>query len=252
MPKWDANQYLKFEKQRTQPAIDLAMRIINHKPKTIVDIGCGPGNSTCVLKDLFSDSDILGIDSSANMIKKAQSEYPLIKFQVCDAQFLKGKYDLIFSNACLQWIPNHHDLIPKLMQNLNSKGLLAVQMPMNASEPLFQIIDEVADDPKWGFYNSTPDINKTLTPDEYLQILTDCCSSFEVWQTKYYHLLPDHKSLVEWVKGTRIRPYLERLDSNQCIEFENEIIQRAKQIYPVLKNGNVVLGFRRFFFTAVK
>ncbi len=113
MSDWNSTQYLKFKNERTQPAVDLAMRIKNN-PKTIVDIGCGPGNSTSVLRDIFPYADILGIDNSPNMIEKAKAEHPDISFRLCDALSLDGKYDLLFSNACLQWIPDHETLIPSL------------------------------------------------------------------------------------------------------------------------------------------
>ena len=148
MADWNSAQYLKFKNERTQPAVDLAMRIKNN-PKTIVDIGCGPGNSTKVLRDIFTDANILGIDNSPNMIEKAKSEHSDIDFDLCDALSLDGKYDLLFSNACLQWIPNHDTLIPSLMEKLNDGGILAVQVPMNGEEPLFRLIREVANESKW-------------------------------------------------------------------------------------------------------
>ena len=252
MADWNAGQYLKFRNQRTQPAVDLAVRLISSHPKTIVDIGCGPGNSTAVLKSVFPCADIVGIDNSPGMIERAQKEHPGMKFQFCEARALEGKYDLLFSNACLQWIPDHHTLIPALMDKLNEGGVLADQMPMNGEEPLFKLISEVAAEAKWGIENVKLQPNETLTPLEYFDILEDCASSFDVWETKYYHRLDNHKALVEWVKGTRLRPYLNFLGKARGEEFENAIVERAKTIYSVRKDGGVVLGFRRFFFTAEK
>lgn len=252
MSDWDALQYLKFEKQRTQPARDLLMRLQAFKPQTAADIGCGPGNSTSMLAGCFPDTRLLGIDSSENMLKTARKKYPHLTFQLCDALELEGKYDLLFSNACLQWIPNHKELIPALMNKLNKKGILAVQIPMNNEEPLFQIIKEMTAEPKWGLQNIKNQPNETLAPAEYFNILDACSSSFEIWEVKYYHNLADHRALVDWVKGTRIRPYLDYLGEERETAFENEIAMRAKNVYPVQANGNVLLGFRRFFFTAVK
>ena len=252
MSNWNSSQYLKFKKQRTQPAIDLARRIADRCPKTIVDIGCGPGNSTLVLKELFPHADILGIDPSSNMIEKAKKDHPDIAFRLCDAMALEGKYDLLFSNACLQWIPNHDILLPALMEKVKSGGVLAVQIPRNGEEPLFQLINEVAAEPRWGLRDITPPPNETLTPAEYFDILAGCSSSFDLWETKYYHQLDDHKALIEWVKGSRLRPYLAFLGEKLGAEFENELAERAKKIYPLQKSGGVILGFRRFFFTAEK
>lgn len=251
MPDWDSNLYLKFEQQRTQPAHDLALRIHSAAHNTIADIGCGPGNSTAVLKQVFPDADIVGIDSSPDMIAKASAEHPALRFCLGDASELEGKYDILFSNACLQWIPDHESLIPSLMKKLNTGGVLAVQIPMNSEEPLFKLIEETTKNPKWGFPASAFEANKTLTPSEYFDILSGCSSSFDIWETKYYHELADHTALVEWVKGTRLRPYLELLNSKQSGAFLHEITDGAKKLYPVMQNGAVLLGFRRFFFTAV-
>lgn len=250
MSSWDAGQYLKFERQRTQPAMDLAMRVRSCVPRRIADIGCGPGNSTAVLREVFPDAAILGIDSSPEMIERAHTKYPGLAFRLCDALSLEGGYDLLFSNACLQWIAHHDTLIPALMQKLVPGGVLAVQIPINGEEPLFRLIQEIADEPQWGFHDVPLQPNEALTPEEYYNVLSGCSASFELWETKYYHSLPDHKALVEWVKGTRIRPYLACLDKEQGAAFEAEILKGAKALYPVMQNGCVVLGFRRLFFVA--
>ena len=252
MADWNAAQYLKFEKERTQPAVDLAARAKKYRPKTIVDIGCGPGNSTNVLKQVFPNAKIVGIDRSPGMIKKATAQYPGLEFKVCEATALTDEYDMLFSNACFQWIPKHGTLLPALAQRLPAGGVLAVQMPINGEEPLFRQIKEIAADPKWGFQNVTIEPNETLSPGEYYNILSGCFSAFEMWETTYYHALPDHRALIEWVKGTRIRPYLAVLDEKQGIAFENEILTKVKESYPIMKNGQVILRFRRLFFIAEK
>ena len=252
MADWSAEQYLKFKEQRTQPAKDLAMRLVEMDPKTVVDLGCGPGNSTAVLQKLFPKAKVMGIDSSPNMIKKAQEAYPEIQFAVCDARNLENRYDVIFSNACLQWIPDHRSLIPNLVTKLNKNGVLAVQIPMNTEEPLFRIIKEVAADPVWNFENVSLETNETLHPEEYFHILSECSSSFDIWETSYYHRMPSHRSLIDWIRGTRLRPYLAVLNEEKALEFENEILKRAEKIYPIESNGEILFRFRRFFFTAVR
>ncbi len=253
MGEWNANQYLKFENQRTQPALDLASRIRDYSPVTAIDIGCGPGNSTNIVKKTFPNANITGIDSSPNMIDKASLNYPDLHFELCDVKSLAGKYDVIFSNACLQWVPDHANLIPRLIKdNLNDGGVIAVQIPMNGDEPFYKIIKEVASDKKWGFSEERLDNNCTLTPNEYYNILSGCSNFFQIWETTYYHNLPDHKALIEWVKGTRIRLYLAQLDEETGKKFENEIMERAKEVYPLMDSGEVILRFRRFFFTAIK
>jgi trans-aconitate 2-methyltransferase len=253
MSDWNSEQYLRFKLQRTQPAIDLAQRARSAcSPKDIVDLGCGPGNSTEVLRKLFPDAGLLGIDSSPNMITKARGSYPDLHFLVCDINALDGGHDLLFSNACLQWLPDHELLLPTLMGKLNVGGVLAVQIPMNGDEPLFRIIKEVVSQSIWDFSKVCFENNDCLEPHAYFDILSGCSSSFDMWETVYYHAMPSHDSLLEWVRGTRLRPYLEALDDRDARSFQEEILERVRRTYPVLKSGEVVLRFRRFFFIARK
>ena len=252
MSDWNPNKYLLFKNQRTQPAIDLAKRVEKYNPKAIADIGCGPGNSTAVLREVFPNADIIDIDSSQNMIDRAKKEHADIKFLECSAEELSGKYDLLFSNACLQWTPDHERLIPELISKLTENGVLAVQMPMNLDEPLFRIIKDVAANGKWDFSSVHFEKNDTLTPKEYFDILSRSSSSFEIWETVYYHAMPSHEQLIEWVRGTRLRPYLDVLNDMQKAEFEQDILSKVKTAYQRTDSGEVILKFRRFFFIAQK
>lgn len=253
MADWDSEQYLKFGDQRTQPARDLASRLAGLSPRSAADIGCGPGNSTAVLKSFFPDADVIGIDSSPDMTAKARASYPELKFRLCDVWSLDGTFDLLFSNACLQWVPDHRSLIPFLMNRLNDGGELAVQIPMNDEEPLFGIIRQTVADPAWGLDDvQTAHSRPVLSPSDYYDILSGCSVRFDMWQTKYYHRLDGHKSLLEWVKGTRLRPYLDAMDAGRAQDFEAEILRRTEAAYPLLCDGGVMLCFRRFFFIARK
>lgn len=250
--KWNSSQYLLFENQRNQPAIDLIKRISGFRPDNIVDLGCGPGNSTQLLKQAFPQAKIVGIDNSEDMIGRACEEHRDLEFVKMDLRELTGQYDLLFSNACLQWIPAHETLMPELLAHLNPGGILAAQFPMNDAEPLYQIIKAVAEEERWNFKNVEVDYNGSLTPNEYFNLLSGHCSSFQLWETRYYHNLKDHEALIEWVKGTRIRPYLSCLDTSGREAFENEILKRVREIYPVMENGEVILCFNRFFMIGVK
>jgi len=251
--EWNSEQYLKFGKQRTQPTIDLAKRIPVEHPGNILDIGCGPGNSTAVLRKIFPQAHILGVDYSEDMIKKAKSSYPDIDFALCDVTTDLDKfdrYDIIFSNACLQWIPNHRELIPALLNRLNENGTLAVQIPMNGQEALFQIMNEVVSEPKWGFSSVNAETNGTLLPEEYFDILSSCTRNFDIWETVYYHNMPSVEAMVEWIKGSRLRPYLNTLDEAKAASLEKEIARRAAAAYDTRANGEIIFKFRRFFFIA--
>lgn len=250
MSKWNPDKYLQFEKQRTQPSIDLAMRIQNTCPERIPDPGCGPGNSTAVLHKVFPGSQIIGIDNSPEMIEKARANYPDYNFEIRSAEDIEGKYDLIFSNACLQWIPDHEDLLPKLMTHLKEGGILAVQIPYNNAEPLFQIIAETVKEPKWGFENTVAETARTLSPGEYYNILSKCSSSFDVRETRYYHSMPDINAMLEWVKGSRLRPYLAALNTEKQEEFIQTLLHKAEKSYSPMNDGTISFGFNRLFFTA--
>lgn len=255
MSQWSSEQYLKFKTQRTQPAYDLAKRILSDNPQKVLDIGCGPGNSTAVLKERFPKADILGVDNSEDMIEKARESYPELNFRICDAAAESDTldtYDVIFSNACLQWIPRHREFIPAIFNKLNKNGVLAVQIPMNGQETLFKIMNEVISEPQWGFSSADAETNETLPEEEYFDILSDCTDDFHIWETVYYHNMPSIEAMVEWIKGTRLRPYLNALDREKAVLLEKEILRRGKEAYGVRKNGEIIFKFRRFFFIAVK
>jgi trans-aconitate 2-methyltransferase len=152
MADWSSAQYLMFKNERTQPAIDLVNRINLENPKKVVDIGCGPGNSTQVLMDKFPNAYILGVDNSSNMIETAKKDHPNMDFKICDVgkdiASIGNDFDIVFSNACVQWIPNHNQLLKAMMGLLKPGGILAVQTPMNYQEPIHKIIGEISTNEK--------------------------------------------------------------------------------------------------------
>lgn len=204
------------------------------------------------MRDVFPDAELMGIDSSQNMIEKARESYPELSFELCGARELSKTYDIIFSNACLQWVPEHETLIPFLMSKLNKGGVLAVQIPINGEEPMLKIADEVVRDKKWGFDEANMPSNKTLLPEVYYEILSECASDFDIWETVYYHSMPSIEAMFEWIKGSRLRPYLQALDANGAELLKNEILEKASKAYKKTKNGDIIFRFRRLFFTAQK
>ena len=256
MSKWDSNQYLKFNSERTQPAIDLLMKVKANNLNKIIDIGCGPGNSTAILKQYFSDADIMGVDSSVDMIENAKKTYPDDKFMLLDVQKdidqLDNNYDLIFSNACLQWISNHEVFIPQLFELLNVNGALAVQIPMNGNAPLYKVVRNIVGNSKWNIDFRKLESNKTLEPDQYFNILSKLTDTFDIWETTYYHRMKSHDDLINWIKGTMLRPYLNQMDVSKQMEFLSEVKEQTKEVYPIQENGEIIFHFRRFFFVAYK
>lgn len=167
MFSWDPSVYSEFETERTRPAIDLLSRISHLRPRSIIDVGCGPGNSTELLARAFPDAEIIGIDASPEMVACATERLPGIEFEVMDARDIHDGFDLVFSSSCIQWIPDHDTLIPRLMDSLESGGTLAVQLPMNQDEPLSVIAEEVAAEPRWHYAAERPVRYDLPTPETY-------------------------------------------------------------------------------------
>lgn len=260
MADWNSEQYLKFKAQRTQPAIDLASKIIVEKPTEepfeIIDIGCGPGNSTRVLKDRFPSAHIIGSDYSDNMLKAAMENVPECEFIKLDAggdlSEFKGKFDVVFSNACIQWIPEHKRLIPSLFSMLKKGGALAVQIPVQFEEAIHKIIESTVASEKWRGKITDPRIFHTLSDGEYFDILSELTSDFEMWRTVYFHRMPSVESIIEWYRSTGLKPYLESLSGDDAEEFIGEIGAALEKEYQKQKNGEIIFRFPRLFFTAKK
>lgn len=255
MPNWNPIQYEKFLKDRTQPAIDLANRLELLKPTNILDLGCGPGNSTKVLKDKFPNAKVTGADNSDEMLDKARELYPDIEFIHLDANGdlheIREKYDIVFSNACIQWLPNHRELLPKLMTLLKPNGVLAIQIPMQTEHPVHIIINELVNTEKWGG-KLTPRAYNHLTTAEYFDVLSEFSRDFEIWEITYCHRMPSYESIIEWYKGTGLRPYLNQLTESDASNFVNDVFVKLKQRYKTQKNGEILFRFPRLFFIARK
>lgn len=255
MSDWNSEQYLKFKAQRTQPAIDLAARLEGF-PREIIDLGCGPGNSTRVLKNRFPNAHIIGADYSENMLQKARSENPDLEFVRLDLSGeiseYNGKFDIVFSNACFQWLPNHRELLPKVFKLLKQGGTLAAQIPMNFDEPIHTIIESVSESEKWRERFPEKRVFGTLTQSEYFDILSGLTDDFEMWRTTYCHRMPGIDSIIEWYRSTGLRTYLAALPEKDGAEFIADISAELAREYPRQANGEVIFSFPRFFFIAKK
>lgn len=254
--EWDPQQYLQFEHERTQPSIDLVARIPLEDPKTIIDIGCGPGNSTQILRKRWPHADIVGLDKSVKMIERARLDHPDQTWMVGDASTLAPDrtYDIVFSNAAIHWIPDHHRLTPRLFQIVRKDGILAIQVPANYESPLYKIILNVARSSKWSAFTSGGDELITYHKAEYYyNQLVSLAQDIALWETTYYHILKSHQDLVAWYKSTAMKPFLERLptDDNRK-EFEQAVVTECKEQYPPQSDGRILYPFKRLFFTARK
>ena len=234
MSDWNARQYLKFKNDRTQPAIDLASRLNCSAPAKALDVGCGPGNSTAVLKARFPKAQVIGADFSENMVETAKKDNPELEFIRCDISSdidnLPHDFDIVFSNACLQWVPDHPSLLPRLMSLLKPGGFLAVQIPMNYQEPIHRIIESTVSHSPWTDLIPYMRLFHTLSQEQYFDILSDISTDFTLWQTTYLHRLPSHQAIMEWYSSTGLRPYLDAAvtDAARC-DFYQEVFRQVRE-----------------------
>ncbi|EKQ53470.1 MAG: trans-aconitate methyltransferase [Methanobacterium sp. Maddingley MBC34] len=253
---WNPELYLKFNEERTQPAKDLAARMHVENPEKIMDVGCGPGNSTNVLSSRWPESEIVGIDISVSMIESARKNYPDIKWRIEDATKLETeeKYDIIFSNATIQWILDQEKLIFDLVGMLESNGALAVQVPMYHKMPVSRAIKTVSLNERWKEQtNGASDAFTFHSSDYYYDILSANLKSINMWETSYFHIMHSHQSIVEMLKSTGIRKFLDTLDTQEeKIEFEKDVLKEITKAYPAQKDGNVLFPFKRLFFIGYK
>jgi trans-aconitate 2-methyltransferase len=256
MPTWDANLYLKFASERTQPSLDLIARIGLAEPARIIDLGCGPGNSTLMLRRRWPRASLVGLDNAEAMIKAAREAYPHEQWVLEDAASWTADepYDIVFSNAALQWLPDHANLFPHLLNQVAPGGVLAVQMPAHYASPLHHITLEVADDAAWRHLMEGP--RNALTkksPSFYYDALQPFASRVELWETEYYHVVNGPQSIVDWFRGTGLRPFLEALETPaQQERFLSMMLEGYTRAYPRQKDGRVLFPFRRLFIIAIR
>jgi trans-aconitate 2-methyltransferase len=248
--KWNPDLYLRFKKERTQPSIDLVKRIELDSPKKIIDIGCGPGNSTEILGNRWESSRIVGIDNSQQMIEKAQTSYPDGNWILSDAYDLDPaeKYDLVFSNAAIQWIPEHERLIPHLISLVEKGGVLAFQVPQNQHSKVFASLYETASEPRFKKYTEKAKghLNYQTGP-YYYDLLSSRLDSLEMWETTYYHVMDSHEDMLDWYRSTGMRPFLEQIPENLLDDFIDSVRQKCKERYPIQSDGKVIYPFNRLF-----
>ncbi len=256
MTDWNPDTYMKFGSERTRPSIDLVGRIALADPASIVDIGCGPGNSTRVLRERWPKAAILGLDSSPQMIEKAVSTYSGEKWLLADAASWApdDRYDLIFSNATLQWIPDHDALIVRLFERVARGGALAVQVPANSGSPLHQALLRTARSPQWR--KATAGCEDLITyqdADFYYDCLSRLTGRVDIWETTYFHVMGSRRDLVEWYASTGLRPYLEKLAGDPEREaFKGTLLEECESGYPLRCDGRVLFPFKRLFLIAYR
>ena len=249
---WDPDRYLVYADERGRPFLDLVGRIGATAPRRVVDLGCGPGNLTVLLARRWPGAEVVGLDSSAEMVRAARSAgVEGVRFEVADLRSWQPErwVDVLVSNATLQWVPGHLDLLPALVGAVAPGGWLAFQVPGNFEEPSHVIRRELADEQPYAAHTrgvATPD---AFGPEVYLDRLLGLGCSVDAWETTYLHVLTGPDPVFTWVSGTGARPTLQALPDDLRPGFESEFRRRLRAAYPEGAHG-VVLPFRRVFVVA--
>lgn len=250
---WDPNKYLAFADHRARPFFDLVSRIRADQPRRVTDLGCGPGNLTVSLRDRWPDAELEAVDSSPDMVQAARRrDLPARVLDVADWQPASDT-DVVITNAVLQWVPGHAELLARWLPALPPGAWFAMQVPGNFDAPSHQVIRELATEPAWRSAVGAAVLREAdvvHTPARYAEILSDAGADVDVWETTYLHRLSGPDPVLEWVSGTALRPVRAALDDAAWQEFRAALAPRLAATYPVRPDGTTWLPFRRIFAVA--
>lgn len=252
---WDPSQYLRFADQRRRPALDLLARIAHENPTRVYDLGCGAGNVTRLLAQRWPHAVVVGIDSSAAMLERARAEAPAIEWRQADLATWKADQpvDVLYSNAALHWIDNHRAVFPRLLDALAPGGVLAVQMPRNHDAPSHTGMAAAARGGPWrATLEPVMREHPVQTPDVYFDIIAGAGVKPDIWEVEYLQQLEGENAVVEWTKGTALKPLLDALDEPWRGQFLADYTTRMKTAYPCRADGITLFPFRRLFIVASK
>lgn len=254
--EWSARQYGRFEAERTRPAADLLARVATEGVARAVDLGCGPGNSTELLVARFPHARVLGVDLSEDMLAAARARLPGVEFRRADIAGWREETpaDVIFANASLQWVPEHETLFPALFAGVAPGGTLAVQMPDNLDEPTHRLMREIAADGPWAerMAGVAAERAERHGADWYYGLLAgQGARTIDIWRTTYFHPLGGAGAVVEWLKGTGLRPFLARLRPEETDPFLERYRAAVAEAYPA-RGGVVLLPFPRLFIVVTR
>lgn len=261
--EWDPGQYLKFDTQRTRPALDLLARVPmapggrNGTGLRIIDLGCGPGTVTRMLRERWPKASLTGVDGSGEMLAVARAAAELRGVQWLEADITKwtpvDPPHLIFSNAVFHWLDRHDEILPRLLGSLADGGVLAIQMAANHGAPSHTAIFDLAERGPWARQLGPLVRRRPLAePEAYYDMLAPAASDLEIWTTEYLYLLEGENPVVEWVKGSVLKPFLDALDGDQRAAFLERYGQAVRAAYPPQSDGRTLFPFRRLFLLGVR
>lgn len=245
---WDTSQYMRFGDERSRPFFDLLARVGADDPRYVVDLGCGPGNLTVTLERRWPAAEVCGVDSSPEMIEAAR-DLGAVAFSMADVREWAPERapDVIVSNAVLQWVPGHHELLVRWAGLLAPGGWLAFQVPGNFDQPSHAILREMAASRRWRSPLRDVELNRqTASAQEYAELLSGPGRRVDAWETTYVHVLHGENPVLEWYKGTGLRPVLAALGAGDAAEFLAEYGDRTREAYPASAAGTF-FPFHRVF-----
>ncbi|NUP73343.1 MAG: trans-aconitate 2-methyltransferase [Sinomonas sp.] len=252
-PTWDPALYVRFGDHRGRPFFDLTSRLGAVAPRHVVDLGCGPGTLTAALADRWPESVVEGIDSSPDMVAAAERTTPGrpgLSFRLGEIVGWEPEddVDVVVSNAALQWVPGHQALIGRWLEQLAPGAWLAVQVPGNFGAPAHTVLRELAASSQWerrlrGVLRHTDAVGE---PPDYLELMLSAGWEADVWETTYFQLLTGEDPVLNWVRGTTLRPVLDALSPEEGAQFEEQYNQLLLDAYPAGERGTV-FPFRRIF-----
>ncbi|MEW6145435.1 MAG: methyltransferase domain-containing protein [Thermodesulfobacteriota bacterium] len=249
---WNPELYHKFQSERFAPFEDLMNLIVVSHGLRVIDLGCGTGELTRMLADRLPGSDVLGIDSSPEMLEQAKSkEREGLRFELRSIEEVGGEWELVFSNAAIQWVEDHAELVPSLFNLVSPGGQIAVQLPSNHNHETQLLIHEIAKEPPFtdalkGWSRKSP----VLSINSYAELLYKCGGmNIVVFEKVFPHVMRDTDAVADWLSGTMLRPYFERLPGELRGKFVDSYRKRLRRLYP---SDPVFYPFRRIFFSAMK
>lgn len=252
---WNPERYLAFGDHRTRAAVDLLARVPLAAPARAVDLGCGPGNSTALLVARWPDAEVVGLDASAEMLAQARASGVAARWVEADiAGWTPARpFDLIYSNAALQWLGDHATLLPRLLGHLVEGGALAVQMPRSFEMASHAAMRAVAAKERWQA-RLLPLLRESAVagPAWYHDLLAPLAASVDIWETEYLQVLEGDDPVLRWVRATGMRPVIEALDGDELAAFEADYGARLRAAYPRRADGRTLFPFRRLFIVATR
>lgn len=246
---WDPDRYLTYADERGRPFVELLARIRAESPGAVVDLGCGAGNLTGLLAERWPDAHVVGLDSSPEMIEKARGLGQRVEYAVADLRDWRPDrpVDVLVSNATLQWVPGHLELLASLVEAVAPGGWLALQVPGNFEEPSHTIRRDLAAEAPYVMFTAGVAVPVSHDPADYYDALAAAGCTVDAWETTYLHVLSGPDPVFTWVSGTGARPTLQALPDDLRAWFEAEFTRRLAAAYPPRADGTVLLPFRRVF-----